>query len=849
MSKDRDLGTIAIQSIVRPNGLWRSGPEQGGEALDKIRLATALILTVWVGTLASGRTALAEQPSAEIEAAQDEAVDPPEPDDVFLAGIRLLGEDCEVGLRSTENIDLWRATPFIVPARPVSDLGTGRIPVVADPASRVVFAQLTDVLPPPPGPAPTATGQIQATADAGGSTGWLGNVLLSGVRSYIDVSPVSSILDPTALNAAFLEIRSDAGSVLENVPGIDVGVRTPIVSDPILNGRRNAQAPARGSYWFPARQDLDTLLSKIDSRIVQQFVTINGPYSVLYGPGLAFYDVELIGAPRFDSFQNHGATSVDYQTNGEQWSGRQSFWGGDENWGYRVGYGHRTGGDYESGSGVRFPSSYKSRMWDFTISHDLSSHSRVDFTYLRLDQTDVEYPGQYFDMNFLVTDAYEVVYSEEGQRYYDRLSVETWYNRTRFDGDNLRPGKRRLIPTLDLLNVVSTTDADAMSTGYRIALNWDDTLIGNVTAGTDLRYLKQRLNEFNSLLGGPSLNFPIPPSHSSNPGLFVQSEMPISDRLDLTAGARVDWVSTNADTFVPGTTENLEQALRGEFNQHFNLWGVFMNARYELQPCWYLDAGFGHAMRPPNMTELYAVGPFISAFPQQIFTSLFGNPHLDPERMWQIDVGISGKHKRFSGGLRGYYSWVEDYITLDFLGGLNISQYGYANTDLATLSGFDLNLDYEISKALRAFSTVSYVEGRDHSRNLTASQLRTPNTLRSDSAISEEPLPVMPPLDSRVGIVWHQPVEDPRWSIELAARIVDAQDRVATTLREQPTSGFTVWDIRAYALLFEHLTATAGVLNFTDKNYRTYYDTRAVAGGLDLFRPGISFYFGGQLDY
>lgn len=108
---------------------------------------------------------------------------------------------------------------------------------------------------------------------------------------------------------------------------------------------------------------------------------------------------------------------------------------------------------------------------------------------------------------------------------------------------------------------------------------------------------------------------------------------------------------------------------------------------------------------------------------------------------------------------------------------------------------------------------------------------------------------MMPPLESRVGVVLHEPIKDPRWSVEIAARIVDAQDRVAATLREQPTAGYTVYDVRAYALLFENLTATAGVLNFTDKNYRTYYDTRAVAGGLDLYRPGISFYFGGQLEY
>ena len=56
---------------------------------------------------------------------------------------------------------------------------------------------------------------------------------------------------------------------------------------------------------------------------------------------------------------------MDYKTNGEQWYGRQAFWGGSHDWGYRVGCGHRTGNDYETGSNFSLPSSYKSRMIGF----------------------------------------------------------------------------------------------------------------------------------------------------------------------------------------------------------------------------------------------------------------------------------------------------------------------------------------------------------------------------------------------------------------------------------------------------------------------------------------------------
>lgn len=115
-------------------------------------------------------------------------------------------------------------------------------------------------------------------------------------------------------------------------------------SDPRIRGSRVGQLAANGSYWAPARIDLDTILSKIDSRIIQDMVVVKGPYSVRYGPGLDFIDVELLRSPRYDGpTQVHGGTSFDYQANGEQWYGRQTLMAGGSNWGVRAGYGHRTG--------------------------------------------------------------------------------------------------------------------------------------------------------------------------------------------------------------------------------------------------------------------------------------------------------------------------------------------------------------------------------------------------------------------------------------------------------------------------------------------------------------------------
>ena len=75
-----------------------------------------------------------------------------------------------------------------------------------------------------------------------------------------------------------------------------------------------------GSWWFPGRQDLDTMLSKIDPTRIAQVEVLPGPYSLRYGPGLAFLNVVTALTPRYPCGpQTHGMTGLTYRANGNQW--------------------------------------------------------------------------------------------------------------------------------------------------------------------------------------------------------------------------------------------------------------------------------------------------------------------------------------------------------------------------------------------------------------------------------------------------------------------------------------------------------------------------------------------------
>jgi outer membrane receptor protein involved in Fe transport len=687
-------------------------------------------------------------------------------------------------------------------------------------------------------------------------------------------------------------VTTDAGSLLQKSPavlGVGVQRRTPIVHDPRVRASRVGQLAASGSHWVPARIDLDTMLSKIDSRIVSDMTVIKGPYSALYGPGIDFVDVQLLRSPRYSSgFESHGSTSFDYKVNGEQWYGRQALWGGDSWWGYRVGYGHRTGNDYRTGSGLEMPASYKSRDIDVALGARIDADSSAEFSYLRLDQTDVEFPGYAFDIDYLVTDGFEVEYTLKNGGLIDRLTVDAWYNRTRFEGNAQRPGKRRQFPFFELMGLEAFTDVDSTSTGFRLAASWGEDEASQLTAGADLRYIKQELNEIASGRLGFNIfedaNSPLPKSRWANPGLFVEKAIPVAERLSFVAGARADWLSTNviddpeklAQLGIQDPPSSLADILgTDEFQQHFETWAAYLNGKYDLSPHWAILGAAGHGQRPPSLTELYVAQAFMFVL-QNGQNSVTGDPQLKPERAWQIDLGVAWDYPRFRGGISGFHTWVLDYITFENLNVFRAPPAGqveqvsvkYVNTELATLAGAELYCEYDWCCWLTPFATLRYVDGRDRTRDgdfatrraaPDSPSERVPGLPRGSYSkeagdpadASAEPLPGVPPLESRVGFRVHQACPEPRWSVELSARIVNRQDRVATSLFELPTPGFTVWDLRGVWQATHRLLLVGGVENFTDRNYREHLDfhPQPDSENLTVFQPGMNFYCGGELTY
>lgn len=370
----------------------------------------------------------------------------------------------------------------------------------------------------------------------------------------------------------------------------------------------------------------------------------------------------------------------------------------------------------------------------------------------------------------------------------------------------------------------------------------------------------------------------IPSSYKSrwtNPGLFLARVKRPDERTDLTIGARVDWTATN----VIDDPSKLEQLgilqlslsdILGteEWAQSYTSWALYADMRRELSPHWDLLLAAGCSQRPPSLTEMYAAQTSLFLL-QNGENTATGDPLLRPERSWQADLGLQWRSERFRTGVDGYCALVQDYITFENMGvevgppagQIEQTQLKYVNTDLAVLTGFEFYSEYDLTDWVTPFATLRFVDGRDLTRSGKFATRPAESGLPSErvyglprgafsgiAGASSEPLPGIYPMESRLGVRLSPSCPHRDWGIELSVRIVDKQQRVASSLVEQPTPGFSVWDLRTYWRPKERLLLLAGVETFTDRQYQEHLDFRS-PNGISVYQPGMNFYCGSEVRY
>jgi outer membrane receptor protein involved in Fe transport len=807
----------------------------------------------------------------------------------------------------------------------------------ADPAVQQVVQQPPPTVPPPisPGtqppptiPPPTGsqtpdTGSNQLAPQIGLPSAAPGlppaanlGADLSSRAEMNSVSPTGASITLAGGQASPVLNAPDLGELLSksvSATGVEVQRRNVISSDPRIRGYRVGQIVTMGdgAFFFPARQDLDTAIAKFDPGSVRDIVIIKGPYTTTRGPGFSFLDIATVDSPRYaNGFEAHGRSSFGYQQNGDRWDGLQSVFGGSTDWGFRVTTNLLAGSDYRDGNNMPIASSYNSTNVNYALGADLTDYLHLEFKGLNVSQHDLEFPGLYFDVDKLYTEAYSWRFILDHQCWCDSSVLDLWYNDTTADGNTRQGAKQAFVQRLLAVSFnpgndpngpnqfrdFSTTRFAEDSYGYRWSTNWGKRDDWFFTTGTDLNVVGQGLVEniqFQQIQGfNPNTGLPVTPgnlpvftqtqsvpnSRLVDPGFFYEFTMPLDERLKVRTGARVDTVQTssgprlisgNIDLFgapgSPGVNANRTsfdpiiysvKPFEDDLSRNFTLFNGFISSEFKIDEHVTALSSYGYGQRAPTLTELYAAGPFIGVL-QQGTSRLIGDPNLEKEKLNQFDVGLKGNYDRWQTGISGFYAFVNDYITFDLnKAGPGITQVVFTNTDLATLAGGEGFVAYDLLDWLTPFGNVSYVQGEDrtHSDNrrfpFIASSRRS-NPITGERATDVEALPQIPPLEIRSGFRLHEVKKNPRWQIEFSARSVMGQNNVATSLNEIPTEGFTVFDLRSYWQVTDYCLVSTGVENFGNKLYREHLDPISgnILGVDPLYRQGTNYYFSMQLTY
>jgi outer membrane receptor protein involved in Fe transport len=330
--------------------------------------------------------------------------------------------------------------------------------------------------------------------------------------------------------------------------------------------------------------------------------------------------------------------------------------------------------------------------------------------------------------------------------------------------------------------------------------------------------------------------------------VFIDGVLPLGNQLTLKAGFRADWASSNVDdlpVLFPNEDPYTQTLGANQFGRTFNLWTAYLNGEFKLTDHWTATAGFANAERPPTLTELYADRPLLAVIQNGLnFTQ--GNPFLTPDQARQLDLGVRAEYETLRFGLNGFYSWIHNYITFEEISPptppFQANGVQFINTNRASLSGFETYGEWDVFSWLTPFVVMEYVEGRDYSRDDRPTVQLPPGATPG----AQEPLPGIPPLDTRVGLRVHEGRKNPRWGTEIVARMVAAQNRIAQSLGEKATPGFTVYTFRSYGQVCPNCLLPAGVENLGNRLYREHLD---LLTGHGVFQPGVNFYFGAQVTY
>jgi len=308
---------------------------------------------------------------------------------------------------------------------------------------------------------------------------------------------------------------------------------------------------------------------------------------------------------------------------------------------------------------------------------------------------------------------------------------------------------------------------------------------------------------------------------------FLQDEIALTSRLDLTLGVRYTYAAADAG--------KAQDPITGDETSFEDDWhNVSGNARLifslDEQKHLKLFTGVAQSFRSPNLSDLSRLD---TARSNELETAA---PSLDPEEYITAEAGVRWDSEKVSASLAYFYTDINDMIvraptgrTID-----GLAEVTKLNAGDGHVQGIEFALDWQFARDWKVFGSVAWQDGQVDGFPDSTSKMET------------EPVSRLLPLTGLVGLRWDSP--ERRFWLEGSVLMSDRQDRLSAsdardTQRIPPggTPGYTVTTVRGGWRVTDTFTLTTAVENVTDEAYRVH--------GSGVNEPGVNFIFGAQVRF
>ncbi|MCC6672184.1 MAG: TonB-dependent receptor [Planctomycetes bacterium] len=314
-------------------------------------------------------------------------------------------------------------------------------------------------------------------------------------------------------------------------------------------------------------------------------------------------------------------------------------------------------------------------------------------------------------------------------------------------------------------------------------------------------------------------------------GVFVQDEIGLGERFDVTLGVRYTYAAQEArDVDVPG-----DSVVFDDIDEEYGALTGSARGIYELAPEWRLFGGYAQGFRAPNLSDTtrFDVG---RSGEQEVPAQ-----GLDPEYYDTFELGARFDDGRYAFELTPWYTLVRDQILRRRTGNLvnGIPEVSKANVGDGYLYGIEVQASARLT-ALEldewtVFGWVDWVHGR-------IDQYDNQNRLIRDDVAN------LPPVTGLLGLRWEHPARTT--GAEVVCRMAAAIDSDDYTEQERgnPTRippdglpGYAVISLRGWHRLNPHLLASLAIENANDLDYRIMDS--------GVMEPGTNVVFTMQADF